>query len=437
MRVLVFEPVWAGHRLHFVSMLLPGLVETGADVTVALGREAPGTAEYRAHLAPLLEESAEGVVAGRVRADAWIPPARHGKLSYARDALGALRQSIARARPDFLYVPTADGLSQLLGVAGMLGRRTLPRGLHSEALLLRGSFAYPAAGWRQRVQARLSWAAAAQAAPWSVLYHLDPIVYDRERRDRSTEAESGHLRLMPDPVEGRKPSPARDASRAEILRRLGVPPDGRYVGTAGLLDRRKGVDLLIRAYADARRRGQLADTDRLLLVGRPDPAIAAMLSGETEPMVRSGHVQVIDRFLDTADFVDAISAMDLVVTPYPRHIGSASIVIRAAALGRPVLGSDFGWIGYVVPRFGLGRTVNVNDPAAFAAELAQSLDDSPAYRPPEAARRFAQFHTPENFRATWTEVLRERLGLPPAPGRVTWDLVLDEAAVQPRHSGGS
>ena len=32
MRVLVFEPVWAGHRLHFVSMLLPGLVETGASM---------------------------------------------------------------------------------------------------------------------------------------------------------------------------------------------------------------------------------------------------------------------------------------------------------------------------------------------------------------------------------------------------------------------
>src|SRR5206468_2348258 len=116
---------------------------------------------------------------------------------------------------------------------------------------LRGSFAYPGGlGWRQRVQARLSWAAAT-AAPWSVLYHLDPLVCDRAR--------PGRLRLMPDPVE--TPVATGPAARADVLRRLGVPPDGRYLGTAGLLDRRKGVDLLIRAYADARRRGALADTD--------------------------------------------------------------------------------------------------------------------------------------------------------------------------------
>src|SRR5690242_9009559 len=206
MRALVFEPAWAGHRLHFVSMLLPGLVDAGAEVTLALGREATGSSEYRAHLAPLVEGSAGGVAAGRIHVDAWIPPARHGKLSYARDALGALRHSIARARPDLLYVPTADGLSQMLGAARLLGRRVLPRGLHSEALLLRGSFAYPGGlGRRQRVQARLSWSAAT-AASWSILHHLDPLVCDRAR--------VGRLRLMPDPVEA--PAAGGPGDRAEV-----------------------------------------------------------------------------------------------------------------------------------------------------------------------------------------------------------------------------
>jgi glycosyltransferase involved in cell wall biosynthesis len=417
MRALVFEPVWAGHRLHFVSMLLPGLVDAGAEVTIALGREAPGTSEYRAHLAPLVEGSAEGVAAGRVRVDAWIPPARHGKLSYARDALAALRHSIARARPDFLYVPTADGLSQMLGAARLMGRGALPRGLHSEALLLRGSFAYPGGlRWRQRVQARLSWSAAT-GAPWSILHHLDPLVCDHAR--------PGRLRLMPDPVE--TPAATGPTARADVLRRLGVPPDGRYLGTAGLLDRRKGVDLLIRAYADARRRGALADTDRLLLVGRAEPEIAALLAGEAEPLVRSGHIRVIDRFLDTADFAAAIGAMDVVATPYPRHIGSASIVIRAAAAGRPVLGGTFGWIGWAVNRFALGQTVDVADPDAFAAALARSLEESSTYRPSSAARRFVEFHTPDNYRAHWTMGLRRRLGLPPAEGLVTWESVTESA----------
>ena len=109
---------------------------------------------------------------------------------------------------------------------------------------------------------------------------------------------------------------------------------------------------------------------------------------------------MIDRFLDTADFAAAIGAMDVVATPYPRHIGSASIVIRAAAAGRPVLGGTFGWIGWAVTRFGLGRTVDVADPDAFAAALAQSLEESSHYRPSSAARRFVEFHTPDNYHAT-------------------------------------
>ena len=70
-----------------------------------------------------------------------------------------------------------------------------------------------------RVQARLSWVAAA-AAPWSILHHLDPLVCDHAR--------PGRLRLMPDPVE--TPAASGPAARADVLRRLGVPPDGATSG---------------------------------------------------------------------------------------------------------------------------------------------------------------------------------------------------------------
>jgi glycosyltransferase involved in cell wall biosynthesis len=345
-----------------------------------------------------------------------MPAPRPGPLAYARDALRQFTDSIHRAGPDFVYVPSADGLSQMIGVARATGRRVLPRGTHAEALMLRGSFAYPSAGWRGRLKERLSWAAAT-AAPWSLLHHLDPLVYERAVARRPALA--ARMRVMPDPVE-----PPTGADRREVLTRLGVPADGgRYIGTAGLLDARKGVDLLIRAYADARRAGRLRADDRLLLVGRHDPAIAALLAGDYRDLVRSGHVQSVDRVVGAEEFVDAIGAMDVVATPYPRHIGSASIVLRAAAAGRPVLGGTFGWIGWAVSRFGLGRTVDVADPAAFADALVLSLEESPEYHPPAAARRFVDFHTPDNYHAHWTSGLRQRLGLPQAANLVTWESV--------------
>lgn len=428
MKVLIFEPAWAGHRLNFVGVMLAGFTELGADVTVALGSDAPQSPEYRVHLEPLVAAGGDNGGAGpglpgpgRVTVDAWMPAAPAGGLAYARAIVGRFREAIGRARPDFVYVPSADGLSQMIGAARALGRRVLPAGLHAEALLLRGSFAYPSAGWRGRVKENLSWAAAT-AAPWAVLHHLDPLVHERAVARRPGLA--ARLRVMPDPV-----APPTGADRAAVLARLGVPADGgRYVGTAGMIDARKGVDRLVRAYADARRSGRLRPDDRLLLVGRHDPAIAALLAGDYADLVRAGHIQSVDRVVGEDEFVDAIGAMDVVATPYPRHIGSASIVLRAAAAGRPVLGGTFGWIGWAVTRFGLGRTVDVADPAAFAAALAQSLEASSVYRPPDAARRFVAFHTPDNYRAHWTSGLRRRLGLPAASGFVTWESVTGPAA---------
>src|SRR5829696_8922119 len=124
MRVLIFEPYHAGHRLHYVRTMLPGLTDIGARVTVALSSETPGLPEYATHLAPL---------AGQFEPDAWMPPA-----APLKSLPGLLRESIRRQRPDALLVPTADGLAQLVGATRGLRPRVVPRGLWSEALVLRG-----------------------------------------------------------------------------------------------------------------------------------------------------------------------------------------------------------------------------------------------------------------------------------------------------------
>jgi glycosyltransferase involved in cell wall biosynthesis len=412
MRVLIFEPYHFGHRLHYVRTMLPGLTEIGGRVTLALSSETPGRPEYAAHLAPL---------AGQFELDAWMPPSAPLKA-----LPGLLRESIRRTAPDVLLVPTADGLAQWLGATRGLRRRVIPREVWSEGLLLRGIFAYPQPNFRARLKALASRAAVARG-PWSVLHHLDPLVYDRlraggEPRNRLERA----MRLMPDPVE-----PPTGATRAEVLARYGLPDDGaRYIGTVGLMDIRKGAHLLARAFAAAASDAlppaeRLRETDLLLLAGPQDATVRALLAGEFRGLVESGRIRCIDRVLSAVEMADVLAAMDLVCTPHARHIGSASIVIRAAAAGRPVLGSSFGWIGYVLERFGLGSTVDESDPGRFARSLRPALDASSGFRLPAAAKRFVQFHSPQNFRAAWTANLRLRMGMPPAPGALTWEWVLE------------
>ena len=426
LRLLIFEPNPTGHRLQHVRLLLDAASSLPVAPVLALSRGAPATQEFAVHLAPALASDgrAGGGPAVEVDASLDVPDgAGRSPVSAGLAHLRLLHGAVAQHRPDHVYVPYADGLAQLAGVAQALGRSPLrpargaPRPV-AEALLMRGRFAYPADSPLRGAKSRV-WLAATAASPFDVLHHLDPIPYEAIRR------RGGHLaaksRIIPEPVE-----PLRDIGRVAARRRLSLPEGGRYVGCVGRLDRRKGIDLLLAAFAAADRAGRIGPGDRLLLMGRAEPQIAALLAGEHAALVAAGRIVVIDRYVDEAELEAGVCALDVVATLYPQHIGSSGVVVRAAAAGRATLGSDYGWVGMAVDRFGLGRTCRASDTPAVAAALADLLDESGRFALPPLGRRFVEFHTAANYAAHWTAALRERLGLPPDPNRRSWDAVVGD-----------
>ena len=174
--------------------------------------------------------------------------------------------------------PYADGRRRR-GKQRLLRRLSLPPDLQTEALLFRGSFAYPLprtflTGLRDR-----AWLALTRAAPWTTIHHVDPIIYEALlRRDPRF---APRLRLMPDPVE-----PAPEATHMQARRTLGIPDTGRYIGCVGYLDRRKGIDQLVRHG--------LHDDDRLL-VGRQEPESGPDNSSARQAS-QSGRIVSINRF---------------------------------------------------------------------------------------------------------------------------------------------
>jgi glycosyltransferase involved in cell wall biosynthesis len=327
-----------------------------------------------------------------------------------------LRQALRRHKPDYLYVPSADGLTQVMVASEMGGGRIIPRGVKSEGLLMRGGFAYPYAGLRYALQTRISFDLL-RRAPWDIIHHLDPLPYQILMQAGGRMARRS--RLMPEPVD---PMPKMDQATARRMLRL--PTEGRFLGLLGYMDERKGADRLIRGFAAAK----LRPDDRLLLAGKLSPTIARLLQTEFAELVRSGRIWAPDQYLSNEELDASAIAMDLMCTLYPRHIGSVSMVIRGSAAGRPVLSSDFGWLGYVVPRFKLGRTCNVHNREEVAAAIADCLDSAPGFRLTEGGKRFVEFHTGPNFQRAYVAGLREHLGLPPLEDLRTWDWVLDADA---------
>jgi glycosyltransferase involved in cell wall biosynthesis len=322
-----------------------------------------------------------------------------------------------RLRPDHIYVPYGEGLAQMAGVASLIGLRLFPRDAEAEVLLMRGGYKYPAESRRRRLLNATA-PRLIDRGPWARIHHLNTDDLAVLRRQARTP---NRYRLMPDPAD---PPPATTA--IESRRRLGIPEDGRYIGCAGGIDRRKGMHLIIRAFLAST--SSLRADDRLLLAGPVEAQIRSILENEAASAVQEGRIIVIDRPLTAEEFGYALKSMDVVATPYPQFCHSSSIVIHAASCERPVLGSNIGWMQRTIQECQLGWTCNVRDAVQLRTELVRALDASAEFEPSERSRRFVDFHSPDNFRAHWMLRLRERLNLPADQNLVTWDSVLQEEA---------
>lgn len=394
MRILIFEPDSHGHRLTAVRVLLEALLELRAtsgcelQIDIACGVGARETPEFKAQLGPLRGEfevlDVEAVAYGS-------RPSQIG-----REKAFALTRLLRERRHDHLYVPYGDGLVQTLA----LTRGGFSRRLKAEAVLMRGSFAYPQ---RSRLRAEAS-LIAARLAPFDRLHLIDPFAY-RALRRRMIGA-SFRFRLMPDPTPATAGTDREDARRA-----LRLKHGGRIVGCVGLMDERKGIPLLIAAFKAA----TLLPSDRLLLAGGCSEAVRELVRSSND-----NRIDVIDRYLSEHELNMAVSAIDLMVTPYPGFVGSVSMCIRAAGASRKVLGDDEGWMGYVIPAFELGWTCNVNSSSVLAREIERRLPEASASDNAPARTPFVAYHQPSNVRAHWMALLRERLGLPADPRGIEW-----------------
>ena len=86
---------------------------------------------------------------------------------------------------------------------------------------------------------------------------------------------------MPEPIEQ-----VEGVIRQEARTLLRLPAEGRYVVSAGAINKRRSVDFLIRAV----NRESLEEDVSLLLVGVHSPEIVGLLEDEFGHLVRSGRV---------------------------------------------------------------------------------------------------------------------------------------------------
>ncbi|RYF51493.1 MAG: glycosyltransferase [Cytophagaceae bacterium] len=70
---------------------------------------------------------------------------------------------------------------------------------------------------------------------------------------------------------------------------------------------------------------------------------------------------------------------DYILALYQNHVGMASVVVRAAVSGKPVLASDYGYLGHLVQSEQLGAVTDSTSPDAIRALLERMLTEELPY----------------------------------------------------------
>jgi glycosyltransferase involved in cell wall biosynthesis len=383
MHVLIYDPVHYGHHLHWVKLMVRALTPYAGRITFATTTRSARSPEFAEHLG----ESSGAFMLDDTAAPVQFSSVPFEGVSIARRAWLELSKAVKRHRPDHVFVPYGDQMALAPLVTTWKERDLgLPPSCIDAMFLQVGGIGYHR---ELRIRRRLraySGLMGLKRLPFGRLIFMDAIVHDWLRQH--CPSLSRRCFALPDPV-----SPVRRHDKSTARSRLGLGTDGRLISCVGVLDERKGVDEFVRSFASA----PLGGTDRLLLAGRASPAVDAAVR-EATGRIGENRIISINRILTAAELELAVSAADLVATTYhfPSHLGSASVLIRAAAAGRPVLASKQGWLGHMTRSHSLGwlyPATSGDRPHAIAECLRRSV----GYIPSPESGEFAEYHSVDSF----------------------------------------
>ncbi|MCS5635550.1 MAG: glycosyltransferase [Myxococcota bacterium] len=192
--------------------------------------------------------------------------------------------------------------------------------------------------------------------------------------------------------------------RSEARRKLGLSDSAPLVLFVGRLDRRKALDVLLRAFSRLSGRG----ADAVLILAGPDFGELKMLEGLSKSLKMEARVQFLG-MVDAEERASLLAAADLLtLTSLAENFGNSGT--EAMAAGVAVLISDQCGVAEGVEESGVGRVVEVDEDAMVRA-LDEMLVDRETLRqmgargPSFAESRYAAGKVGKNFALAYADIL--------------------------------
>ncbi|UFH56120.1 glycosyltransferase [Spirosoma sp. KNUC1025] len=206
---------------------------------------------------------------------------------------------------------------------------------------------------------------------------------------------------LPDPVK----SYVITSGEIEELRSALLIKPGRTVFLLfGHLDERKGIEPFLEAL------NQLDPAVQqkicFLLAGAIRPDYQAHIEQKISAV--SPDVQIVSVFKEIKGRAIQVyfELADYALTLYQRHVGMASVLIRAAISGKPLLSSDYGYMGQLVKNEQLGAVTDSASPTTIRELLEQVMTEGISYSETNL-RKLAEHNSDVSFARTILEQLNE------------------------------
>ena len=291
-------------------------------------------------------------------------------------------------------------MSMFLDHAQWAARHIRHTGIPVSGILFRSQLGYRNSGIRPKLkQVRKKAVLWASLPHLSRIFCLDPFEVDQINSLAGTD-KAVHL---PDGV----PLLPDVAPRAELRRSAQLSSDDHVAFMGGSLARRKGIPLL-NAAIEKLSEEQLKNLVLVFVGAVPDQERSAIGSAITE---MSASVRVIfeEGFATDKRLSEWWTICDSVLIPYEGHTGSSHVLLRAARLGKPVVGLDYQLMGAWIKQHKLGVACPSGDAEALGRALwAVQQDSIPGFDAPSAAEFGRQF-TVEAMFNVWSNAFEDVL----------------------------
>lgn len=396
--ILIFEPNTGGHHGLFVQHLVKYWCAHTIPGTLHLLVDEHFLSKHQALATLLRSKDATNIsVHTFLRAPAQGGDRRSSLISHDLRSGQILLQHLKVIRPTHCLLMYFDHLQLSLGTRLRNHSSTVFSGIYFRPSFHYASFMNQHLTWKERlrelrkkVQLRL----ALSNPKLKTLFCLDPFVVPHINKFRSSVKAvklADGIELIP------------SASDNSVITNSTWDIDGaRKVALLfGSLSARKGIFEVLNAlpYLERSLQQKLAIIFAGSVTKDEQPGFEAALEASRS---QTGVQLIIDnRFVGDDEVPAMITQADLILVTYLRHTGSSNVLVRAAAAGKPVLGSDYGLVGAQIIKRKLGLALDTTQPKAIAKGLKQFLlqPDSIAFDAEEALN-FSRENTATAFATT-------------------------------------